>query len=150
VKLYADEAGHKAIRALQAPLVVSTLARVEVPAAIWRKQRTGEIDINDALVLTRAFEADYAGAPDKPPRFVAVEVSDEVLRRGAQLVANHGLRAYDAVQLASALRTRELDERCETFAAFDQGLVRAAVSEGLKPFPPERRAPTQAPPARRG
>jgi uncharacterized protein len=140
VKLYADEAGHKAIRSLPAPLVVSTLARVEVPAAIWRKHRTGEIDVDDALLLTRAFEVDYAGAPGKPPRFLAVEVSGEILERGAQLVADHGLRAYDATQLASALLIRELDQRCETLAAFDRGLLRAAISEGLKPFPPEQRA----------
>ena len=34
VKLYADEPDHKLVRE-QGSLVVSTLARVEVPAAIW-------------------------------------------------------------------------------------------------------------------
>jgi uncharacterized protein len=127
------------------------LARVEVPAAIWRKHRTGEINVDDALILVRAFEVDYAGAPGRPPRFVAVAVSDGVLERAAELVADYGLRAYDAVQLASALATRDLDQRCDTLAAFDRGLIRAAMSEGLRPFPADTPASTPlSPPARRG
>ena len=43
VKLYADEPGHEQVRQPM-HLVVAQLARVEVPSAIWRKQRLGELD----------------------------------------------------------------------------------------------------------
>jgi uncharacterized protein len=150
VKLYADEAGYEPIRRLRGPLVISAIARVEVAAAIWRKHRAGEIDLDDSLTLIRAFAVDYAGAPHRPPRFLAVAVADGVVERAADLAGTHGLRAYDAVQLASALAARAVDGRCATFAAFDRDLVSAAVSEGFKTLSPEAshqgspRSPSQA------
>ncbi|MBA2751944.1 MAG: VapC toxin family PIN domain ribonuclease, partial [Actinobacteria bacterium] len=42
MKLYADEEDSSAVRVLTV-VVVSCLARVEVPAAIWRKHRIGEL-----------------------------------------------------------------------------------------------------------
>jgi predicted nucleic acid-binding protein len=42
VKLYADEVGHEQVRGLVS-VAVAQLARVEVPAALWRKQRMGEL-----------------------------------------------------------------------------------------------------------
>jgi len=47
------------------------------------------------------------------------------------LVAVHPLRAYDAVQLASTLLTRQAFEGPVSFAVFDMALRAAAVSEGL-------------------
>lgn len=116
-------------------LAVSALARVEVVAAIWRKQRVGEVDIADAHVLASAFEADYHGTATRPPRFVAVEVSAAVLERAAELLAIHGLRAYDVVQLATALAVREADPACRTFAAFDDQLRRAAALQRFTLLP---------------
>jgi predicted nucleic acid-binding protein len=127
---------------LRAPLVVSALARVEVPAAIWRKHRTGQLDLDDSLTLIRAFQVDYAGILDRPPRFLAVAVTAEVLERAAELAATHGLRVYDAVQLASALSARAVDKRCATFAGFDRELALAAVSEGFKALPAKTAAST--------
>ncbi len=37
VKLYADESDHELVRRIDV-LIVSQVARVEVPAALWRKQ----------------------------------------------------------------------------------------------------------------
>jgi uncharacterized protein len=117
------------------PLVVSTLARVEVVAAIWRKHRAGELDLDDSLLLIRAFTADYAGTADSAPRFLVLKVSDRILEHAAELSGTHGLRAYDAVQLASALAAREVDERCAQFAAFDRDLTLAAIAEGFEALP---------------
>jgi predicted nucleic acid-binding protein len=108
------------------------LARVEVAAALWRKHRTGEIDLDDALLLIRAFTADYAGTPEDPPRFHTVELTEAAIERAAELAGNHGLRAFDAVQLACALATREADKTCTMFASFDRDLLRAAVAEGFE------------------
>jgi predicted nucleic acid-binding protein len=135
VKLYADEDRHEQVRGLRAPLVISTLARVEVSAAIWRKQRSGELNLDDALTLLRAFTVDYTGGSDRAPRFLAVSVTDGIVERAAELTGTYGLRAYDAVQLASALATREADSRCTTFAVFDRDLASAAASEGFQTLP---------------
>lgn len=135
VKLYADEDGHEAVRAVDA-LVVSAIARVEVPAALWRKQRLGELLVADASRLTRAFEVDYGGSESgEPPRLVAVAATAGVLEAAAGLVAVHPLRAYDAVQLASAMTARRAEPDCQTFACFDSGLRAAAARSGFRLLP---------------
>ncbi len=134
MKLYADEDGHERIRELMS-VAVAQLARVEVPAALWRKQRTGELSAEDASVLTADFEADYFGTDSEPPRFAAVAATGRVLDEAARLCASRGLRAYDAVQLSSALAVRRADESCSAFAAFDRALRTAAAAEGFELVP---------------
>jgi predicted nucleic acid-binding protein len=134
VKLYADEPGHEAVRAL-GPLVVSCLARVEVPAALWRKHRSGELEAEAARVLAAEFEADYAGAGGAGQRFVVLGLPPETLEEAARLVVAHGIRAYDAVQLASAVAAREADAGCGSVACFDRRLRRAAVAESFSLIP---------------
>ncbi len=134
VKLYADEAGHDEIRALTA-VAVSQLARVEVPAAFWRKQRMGEMEAAEAQVLTAEFEADYHGTVEEDPRFVVVGTTVEILDQAARLCATHGLRTYDSVQLSTAMATRNADPECGALAAFDASLRAAASAEGLELVP---------------
>ena len=134
VKLYADEAGHEQIRGLGS-MAVAQLARVEVPAALWRKQRMGELSAGDARLLTADFEADYFGTDSEPPRFAAVSVTGSLTDQAARLSASHGLRAYDAVQLSTALAVRRVDESCTEFAAFDRSLRTAAAAEGFRLMP---------------
>lgn len=128
VKLYADERGSDLVEAAE-PLAISQLARVEVPAALWRKHRMGELAADDVRVLLDAFKADYSGTADGPERFARVVVNAEVLEDAARLVGLHGLRAYDAVQLASACAARAAAPGCDTFAAFDKHLREAATRE---------------------
>jgi uncharacterized protein len=136
VKLYADEAGHEHIRGL-ASVAVAQLARVEVPAALWRKQRMGELSAGDARLLTADFEADFFGTDSEPPRFAAVAAAGSLLDAAARLCASHGLRAHDAVQLSSALAVRRVDEGCTAFAAFGRSLRTAAAAEGFELVPPD-------------
>lgn len=126
VKRYADEPGADVVRALPV-LVVSALARVEVPAALWRKTRMGELSAQDARLLSVAFAADYAD----DEVMLAVAVRANVLDDAARLVATHALRAYDAVQLASARAAREADAQVDGFACFDADLRQAAATEGF-------------------
>lgn len=128
VKLYADEPGFEVIRSIIEPMVVSHIARVEVPAAIWRKHRMGELTIEDARILVSAFEFDLHG---DLAAFVPVAVTSAILDDAARLVATHGLRAYDGLQLASATAARQHVPGCRTFAAFDADLRRAAAVEGF-------------------
>ncbi len=134
VKLYADELGAELMRTVS-PLIISQLARVEVPAALWRKHRLGELSAADATLLISAFEADYFGTEEDPERFLAVGATAPILDAAAQLAGVHGLRAYDSVQLASACSAlREVPEGL-CFAAFDEALRNAAAREGLQLFP---------------
>ena len=129
VKIYIPEAGHQAISENREPVVISQLARVEVPAAFWRKHRTGELAASDAAILAEDFEHDYQGDPAGPPRFSVLPISEERLRVAALAVARHGLRAYDAVQLASALAVRDGANQADLrFATFDQ-IGRASCRE---------------------
>ena len=129
MKLYADEPGADAVRGL--PLaVVSTLARVEVPSALWRKHRLGELSHEDAAVLVQAFERDWLGA-EAEPVLVRIGVTDDVLDEAARCAARHPLRAYDAVQLASAIAARRAEPGVTAFACFDERLTAAAVAEGF-------------------
>ncbi len=128
VKLYADEPGAALVRRV-GPVVVSSLARVEVPAALWRKHRTGELSAQDAGLLASEFAADWH-EPAGP--FVPVAVHGQVLERAAALVAGHGLRAYDGVQLACAGAAREADPQVDGFLCFDASLNEAAAREGFQ------------------
>jgi len=134
VKLYADEEDSSAVRVLTV-VVVSCLARVEVPAAIWRKHRIGELATEDAAVLTGEFEADFFGDNHDEGRFAVVALPPILLDGAARLASSHGLRAYDAVQLASAGATRAADPRCATFACWDKTLRSAAAAEGFALVP---------------
>ncbi len=134
VELYADEPGHELVHELPT-LVVSQLARVEVPSAIWRKQGLGELHLDTARLLTSAFEADWSGTEAEPPRFSAVTATVAVLESAARLCAVHGLRTYDAVQLACAQAARDAVPECRMFAAFDRQLRAAAAAEGFDLLP---------------
>ena len=134
MKRYADEPGHATVRRLRS-VIVSSIARVEVPAALWRKEGLGELQSADAEVLVAAFEADYDGADREAPAFAAVVLVPAVLESAAQVTATHALRAYDAVQLASALAAREADPGCAEFACFDDDLRAAAAHSGFSLIP---------------
>jgi predicted nucleic acid-binding protein len=116
-------------------LIVCALARVEVPAALWRKERLGELRVEDAEVLVAAFEADYLGTVDEPPLFSAIATGGMLLDRAVALTATHELRAFDAIQLASALVAREVDPACRQFACFREELRAAAAKSGFAPVP---------------
>ena len=134
VTAYADEPGRLPLDS-SAPIVVSQIARVEVPAALWRKQRTGALEPQAAQQLCDEFAADYYGDEGAPPRFAVVPVTATILEHAARLTAVHGLRAYDAIQLSTALAARSVDAQCARFASYDEELRRAAAAEGFGLLP---------------
>lgn len=134
VTLYADERGRDDFGHEQA-IAVSAIARVEVPSALWQKQRAGDLSPAQAAALVADFEADYLGDTGGAPRFAVVAARPDVLAEAARLCATHGLRAYDAVQLSSALTARAAAPDCSTFAAYDEQLRRAAAAEGFGLLP---------------
>lgn len=124
------EQGQDAVRALR-QITISALAQVEVAAAFWRKRRTGELSVNGAYVLAAEFAGDVRGTDRVRPRFTLVGVDDAVLAAAARLVARHPLRAYDAVQLATALAVTGRVPGTR-FVSFDTQLNAAAATEGLQ------------------
>jgi predicted nucleic acid-binding protein len=137
VKQYVPEPGAETMTALDGRLIVSDLSAVEVPSAIWRKQRMGELAPEDASVLLAAFGHDLCGGTYEAPRYAAVSLGSEVLRRAADLLPRHELRPSDAIQLASAIVARGSLEFCDTFATFDRRLGIAAAAEGFSVIPSE-------------
>jgi uncharacterized protein len=134
VKLYTYEDGSDVVRG-ETTLAVCALARVEVPAAIWRKHRIGDISAEEAAVLAAGFASDYGGDERNPPRFDAIEVTSTLLEAAARFPALHHLRAYDSVQLAAALAAATADSSLTRFLCFDVRLRAAAAAHGLTPAP---------------
>ena len=66
------------------------------------------------------------------PRYYLIGVSKPLVISAADLASIHGLKAYDALHLASALELQRNLKRSVTFVAFDQSLNRAAKKVGLK------------------
>lgn len=124
------EPGCELVRALER-ISISALARVEVPAAFWRKRRTGEVRGDDAALLAADFAADVKGTDGAAPRFAVVTLDNAILTAAARLVGRHPLRGYDAVQLATALAVLEA-EPSTRFVSFDTALNAAAAAEGLQ------------------
>ena len=114
-------------------IVVSVIARVEVPAALWGKFRFGEITSGEAALLTTQFEWDWHSEDEDA--FAIVAITTPVLERAALLAAVHGLRAYDALQLATAVAARAADPDLDRFACFDAKLATAAGAEGFTLVP---------------
>ncbi len=131
VKLFIDEHDHEVVRTFtNGPIVVADIALVEFPSAMYRKQRMGELSARSAQLLSRAFAGAARG---QAPRLDLHVVSTEliVLQASARLVARHPLRAYDAVQLGTAVATEASLPGC-TFGSFDERLNEAALAEGLR------------------
>ena len=108
---------------------------MEVPSALWRKARSGELEDEAARVLVATFELDFHGGPSSDSRFTIISLTETVLVAAAREAAIHALRAYDAVQLASSIAVRELDPGCSQFACFDSELRRAASRVGFVLIP---------------
>ncbi len=128
VKLHVQEEGSTLVRRAmgQAALIAtSALTYVEARAAFVRLRHEGGISGVNYQRVVRDLDADWS-------RYVVMQVTDRLLRRGARLTEAHRLRAYDAVHLASALAVKEGMAEAVTFGCWDRGLERAARDEGLE------------------
>jgi hypothetical protein len=134
VKLYVPELGTGVVLSVDDPPMISELTRVELPSALWRKHRLGQLSAQDASDLSTDFEADYYGEGG-PPRFAVMRISDRTVSMAARLVARADLRAGDAIQLASALLARQVGREVTAFAAFDTRSRTAAAIEGFTLVP---------------
>jgi uncharacterized protein len=134
VKLYVPEPGMGVVPSIDDRPMISELTRVELPSALWRKHRLGQLSAQDASDLSTDFEADYYGEEGEP-RFAVMRISDVTVSMAARLVARVDLRTGDAIQLASAIVARQVGREVTAFAAFDTRLRTAAAIEGFTLVP---------------
>lgn len=134
LKRYMDEIGSAWLRATVdvalAPLLfVSRLLTVEITSALNRRLREGTLSTADYALTQNAFRGDCLN------EYKIIPLDEAISDMACALLERHPLRAYDAVQLASALAAQQfLHERGHptlTFLCADDRLNTAAVSEGL-------------------
>lgn len=125
VKAYVRERGTEEVRRLfRRPLAISMLSVVEVRSGLRRREREGALSHAHAEAILSAIKVDLA-------EMWAVEARKGVLESAADLLDRHPLRAYDAVQLASAMAIARR-ARAVTFVCADAALIQAASAEGLR------------------
>lgn len=134
VKRYVPETGSAWVQGLTNPatgnlLYVARITGAEVVSAVTRRQRRGQITPPDAAVALTAFRRDF------PIAFLVIEITAPVAERAMDTAERHGLRGYDAVQLAAALELRDGCRRAglpdPPIITADAELNAAARAEGL-------------------
>ena len=132
-KRYMPETGTAWVRsqtstAAQHDIVIAQISPVELLYAFARQYHDGQID----LVILQAFRRLLMRHVQN--QYHVLALSNAIVGRALLLHETHRLRAYDSVQLASAL---ELNARLAsvnrtlTFIAADTRLLQAAATEGL-------------------
>ena len=135
-KRYVEEAESEDVLArIDAAQSIGTalITRVEVAAALAKAVWDNRMPLQEARNAEQAFVADWSA-------FTRIAFTNEVAVRAGELAWSHGLRGYDAVQLAAALAWLEASGTPEgdmVFACFDQDLRRAGKAEGLLVWPRE-------------
>jgi hypothetical protein len=134
VKRYITEVGSAWVVKIAAPIAgnevyIARITGVEVVSALVRRARGGTIDPGDANQAIATFKNDLQN------EYQIVEVTEPLVNRAIALAETHGLRGYDAVQLAAAC---EVNRLCMgsglssiVFVSADRMLNTAATAEGL-------------------
>ena len=127
VKRYLPEPGTDLVRGLfrrRRRIAVSRIAYAELVAAVARAWRKKLLEEAARDTIFTAIDADFRGLD-------VTEVRRAIIDRIPTLVLRQPLRAYDAVQLASALTLKERGATVEFWGADDR-LIIAARGEGLR------------------
>ena len=123
LKRYIEEAGSDQVRQKwieASEVIVSALCAPEVISAFVRLKREKKLNEETYRLLKNHFILDMGQA--------SVEaVDEETLRESIQCLEKTGIKASDAVHLATALRTD-----CELFLSADVQQQKAARAMGLK------------------
>jgi predicted nucleic acid-binding protein len=133
VKRFVSEAGSSAVQNLltgNEPIASATIAYAELYSGLTRRRREGALSQFQYRLACRRVERDWTA-------LVKVELGTEILSAARGLIQRHGLRAFDAIHLASALGLQAAANEPVTFVAADQRLLRAAAGERLATVNPE-------------
>lgn len=133
-KRYVDETGSNWIRVLTAPiadnaLLTARITMVEMYSVLARRKREGTVPVEACASAMQAFSTHCT------TDYLFIELDLIIIRRARDLLDRHPLRAYDSVQLASALSANQaLVDRSLTplvFLSADDRLLYAARVEGM-------------------
>ena len=134
VKRYVAEIGSSWVLSLCNPnlknnVFIAAITAVEITAAVSRRAKGGNINPKDAKTVYLQFKNDIQS------EYQVVEITDNIINSAMTIAEKHGLRGYDAVQLAAAKAVNDLcianNLHSLTFVSADQELNNAAVTEGL-------------------
>jgi predicted nucleic acid-binding protein len=131
VKRYVEEPGWREVAEAveRADLVGTvTISRVEVAAALSKAVRLEALARDEAWKALRVFRGEW-------PDLVSLQMTELLLSRAEALAWDHGLRGYDAVQLAAASLWQEMMGERVTLSTFDRRLWATAQSVGLEAHP---------------
>ena len=131
VKRYVRERGTDDVNALMtaaAAVATALVSRAEVAAALARAVRGRVLGADAGQRARRKFLRDWAD-------LARVPVTEALAARADYLAWSHGLRGYDAVQLAAALTWQEAVGSDVVLATFDRELWHAAATAGIEAWP---------------
>lgn len=140
VKIYFNENGTTLVREISQRedtiIFLSDIALVELGASLARKVREGNMTKDEYKTVFDDFMDDYF------IEYARVEINYEVLNLAVKLAKKNALKAYDAIQLACAIKVKSDIEVKEDYAeiAFvgaDKMLEKAAQIEGFITINPE-------------
>lgn len=135
VKRYAKETGTGWMLGLfrhakQHGFYAARITRVEVTSALTRKHRGAHLTLDATTRALTRLRRDFLQT-----RIFTVEITPAVLQNAESLAEKHGLRGYDAVQLAAALGANAERTKMRlaalTMVSADTALLSAAIAEGL-------------------
>jgi predicted nucleic acid-binding protein len=131
VKKYFEESySSEVISAWKSALAISTsaVAYAELVAAVYRKGREARVKKFLIQKIMKAFREDWSS-------FIIVEVDNRLNEVIHKAIANHHLRGFDAIHLASALAVGSAISDDFLFVCYDERLRQAAQAEGLNTMP---------------
>lgn len=135
VKRYVNETGSIWIRKIVAPetgnkVFVSRITWVEVLSAFSRRKRENNLSASDTNTSIRAFRHDW------DTQYHVAELDYPIASLAGDLVQRYPLRAYDSIQLASAISLNPIFARMApdafTFVSAYKRLTDAAQTESLR------------------
>ena len=141
VKHHVEETGSSWINAtlfepLDNLLLSSRVTIIEVRSALARRKREASISLQNHADALAAFHADCVN------RYRFVELESPIIELASELLDRYPLRAYDAIQLASALQAGPVLTAAgfsrPRFVSADERLLAVAQSEGLRTDNPNR------------
>ena len=139
VKRYVDENGSNWVKDTTSeeknnPIILSHITWVEVLSAFTRLNREKKLSESDMDESIEIFQYDWNF------QYNSIEVDDYIIQSSGDLVRKYPLRAYDSIQLASALKLNSIflitTPSAYQFVSADKRLINVAQNEGLETINP--------------
>lgn len=110
-------------------IFIARITSVEVVAALTKQNRIGNLTASELDKFIKRFKRSLQN------RYAFVELNENLANQSMLLAEKYGLRGYDSVQLAAALKVEQrrisLGLSSIVFVCADNNLNAAALGEGL-------------------